>query len=144
MAGITRRRDELAVIVGHLESDEYETAEDLAYAVLQASAEIIAGRELFAVVSREYPDVAWGPYYTHTEAQEGWSNAIGHAIGGKGGFIIPLRPWRPSPETEASTHQVCQCGHPKYKHVVNRRGQPTDCGVVKKKEKCPCPQYVRS
>jgi hypothetical protein len=174
-ARITRSKDELARIVEILEaavppgreeliqrvveildSDDYDTSEEMAFAmlevagavqqtneqtayqVLKEAAAILTERHLFVVWSRRYPEVGWGPYYTEAQAKEAWLGSIGPALGQEGGGIIPIAPWDVTPlvsGVELATDK-CVCGHARWRHTTE--GRRLYCGPSAKRTKDPC------
>lgn len=137
MPTLTRSKDELARIVALLEDDTYPTAEALAYAVLKEAAEIIADRHLFAVWSRKYPDVLWGPAYTEKQAEGLWLQ-VAPVLGAEGGAVLRIAPWpaEPAAHEDKDFHPgaPCICGHPRWRHT--NTGKRTYCG--NRRDGCKC------
>jgi hypothetical protein len=134
---LTRSKDELARIVALLESDVYDTEEQLAYAVLKEAADILADRHLIVVWSRSHPDVLWGPYYTEKQAETAWAD-IGPLLGAEGGALLRVAPWPAVPavyrDKDYYPLSVCICGHPRWKHTNS--GKKNYCGS--RKDGCKC------
>lgn len=149
---ITKRKAEIASLVELLESDAFPDAEALALAVFQQAADLIEARHLYALVSRDYPDVAWGPYATVNEAEKAWEDTVGPAIGAGGGFVLPIAPW--SHDTASSdtastvvypTTPCSTCGHPKWHHLDTTKGRSTKTRTTRccsPKVGCTCPAFT--
>ena len=139
---ITRSKEELARIVGLLESDQYDTAEALAYAVLKEAAEILTARHLWAVRPKGSP-VWWGPYYTLTQAEKAWTTQVGPIAGGAdGGELARIAPWREEALDTTIEHarDVCTCGHVRGWHTTE--GKRAYCGP--KTLGCRCATFTRA
>lgn len=137
-ARITRSKDELRRLTEILESEDYDTDDQMAYALLKEAAAILTERHLFVVWSRRYPEVGWGPYYTEGQAKEAWLGSIGPALGQEGGGIIPIAPWDVTPLVsgiELPTDR-CACGHARWRHTTE--GKRLYCGPSAKRTKEPC------
>lgn len=136
MPSITRSKDELARIVALLESDTFDTEEQLAYAVLKEAAEIIAGRGMWMVRPSNAP-VWWGPYWTLGQAEKAWETQVGPVAGGGGrGEVAWVSPWRdtPTPSSGTDLQEKCLCGHPRWWHTTE--GKRLYCGP--KSAGCKC------
>jgi hypothetical protein len=143
MSTLTRSKDELGRIVALLESDAYDTEEQLAFAVLKEAADILADRHLFAVWSRSHPDVLWGPYFTEAQAEKGWRMDVGPVLGAEGGNVLRIAPWPATPAVHEDKDYyplaVCMCGHPRWRHTNS--GKRTYCG--NRKDGCKCGGFTR-
>lgn len=141
---LTRRRDEIARMVAILDSDDYDTSEAMAWALLNEAVEIVTNRDLYAVVPQGAP-CGFGPYATDTEATRAWDKQVGPVAGQNGGYLLPIRPFPPEPVVEGGGCR--ECGHPEWLHVANKNGKPTDCAFgysrSNKKGSCSCRSFTR-
>lgn len=140
MARFTRRKDEVERITALLESDDFDSAEQLAGAILQEAVDIIGGRHSWVLWSRLYPEVGWGPYWTEGQAVKAWTDSVGPALGAKGGGVIPVAPWSEAVyESGLETPtDVCICGHARWKHTTE--GKRLYCG--NRKDGCHCAGFT--
>ena len=142
MATLTRSKDEVARIVALLESDEYDNAEQLAYAVLKEATEVIAARGMWVVRPSNAP-VWWGPYWTVTQAQKAWETQIGPLAGAGGrGEVGWVSPWpeTPPPQEESGMRERCACGHIRAYHT--NVGKRPYCG--NRKDGCKCAGFTKA
>lgn len=120
-----------------LESDSFDSVEDLAWAVLREVFAIVAERGWYAVWAKRYPDVLWGPYSTAADAESAWNGDIARTIGDAGGVVVRIAPWSTDDGTDPNAvtpRTVCSCGHPNYRHTTE--GKRLWCGS--KKGGCTC------
>lgn len=70
---VTPRAAEVKAVVGLLESDQFDSADALAKAVIKQVGELFAERDWYAWVYRESPDayyLPWGPFSSDSEAKK--------------------------------------------------------------------------
>lgn len=134
MPAITRKQAEIARIAALLESEEYDTAERLAYAVLKEAAEIVTERQLWVVATEGQPFL-WGPYWTPDQADKAWRTELG-GITGRAGRVVRVYPYRFTDVDPMPTpNDTCaKCGHPRWRHTTE--GKRLFCG--RRQDKCPC------
>jgi hypothetical protein len=78
---LTPRSEEVKAVIEILESDEYDSAQAMAKALIKEVAEILSMRDWWAVAHRfagdETGGLNWGPYSSVTEAQKAYEKFIG-------------------------------------------------------------------
>jgi len=130
--------------VALLESDQYETEDQLAFAVLKEAVEILTDRHLFVAFSRQYPHVGFGPYFTEAQAEKAWRMEIAPVVGTEGGTLLRIAPWPATPAVheDKDYHPAapCMCGHPRWKHTNS--GKRGYCG--NRKDACRCGGFTRA
>ena len=70
---LTPRGNEVKAVVSLLESDEFETPEAMAKAIIKEIADLLSQRDFYAWVYRESPDafyLPWGPFTSESEAKK--------------------------------------------------------------------------
>jgi hypothetical protein len=88
---LTPRGTEVKAVVELLESEEFDSAEALAKAILKRTAELLAERDFYAWVYRETPDafyISHGPFTSETEAKRFAGKYVGSLKGQH--MILPL------------------------------------------------------
>lgn len=118
---ITPRGNEVKAVVSLMESDEYDTADAMAKAIIKRVAELFAEREWHAWVYRESPDafyIPFGPFTSDTEAKRfagRWVDAL------KGQhMILPLHSTAALTAQMAAykspSHYCAECNHSLVSH----------------------------
>ncbi|MGL4175383.1 MAG: hypothetical protein ACRCSN_04830 [Dermatophilaceae bacterium] len=148
---LTRKRDEVARIVELLESDKYDSADKLAFALLKESASIALGRDLYGLAVGGSGGYTWGPYFTAADAHRDYTTRIkaehpsGVRLVAIRAYSEPVETLDPSPEPT----DRCTCGHPVWAHT--REGRKVgDCAIEacyvkppkKRAPRCGCPKYL--
>jgi hypothetical protein len=128
------RKNETDAVQAILESEDFDSAADMAKAVVRALADELLKRELHVIVP-QHGAQGWGPYWTRTEAERAWRKEIGAAEVGPAA-LLRVFPWAP-PEAVVQSTKPCSCGHAAEQHVIkqDRRGKttgPYECGVCAK------------
>lgn len=117
---VTPRAAEVKAIVELLESSDFDSADDLAKAILKRTADLFAERDWYAWVWRENPgsflQLAWGPYSSENEAKKASAR-----VGLRGQFMtLPLYSTAALTNRLASDHppsQLCKgCNHQHVSH----------------------------
>ncbi len=142
--GLTPRANEVSTVSAILDSDDFETVDDMSRAVVRALGAELSRRETYMIVPGHTP-YAYGPYWTVKEAERAWTAHLGPALGGEARLLRSVSWNRDEGSVQATD---CECSHAVEQHVVrNLRGGkvsgPTDCGVFVRREKCPCKGYTR-
>lgn len=145
MPRITPRKAEVEAIAAVLEDETHDSADAMARAVLKTAAELIFDRDLFVVYAAAMPAVAWGPYFTETQARAAWLSEVGPTVAnGQGGGIIPVHPFPDAYVTGLEDpRDTCACGHPRWRHTTEGSGRGKSrfyCGS--RKEGCRCAGFV--
>jgi hypothetical protein len=141
----TRRKNEIAQVVALLESDGFDSAEDLAYAVLKAAAEALCARELYTVETSDAPQRMWGLYASRAEAVAAWRGATSDAPlerNGRAGVhqLNPIEKRRKFLIRVPSSRDLCgACGHERWVHTSD--GTKGGCGLSKA-TRCHCAAFV--
>jgi hypothetical protein len=134
---ISPRQNEVDAVVALMESEDYETADLLAKAIVVAVVEELSHRDTVGIAARfpneEHDTLAVGPFY-HSQDVRKWRQEAQEA--GLETRTAPLS----SPDClrppEAVRSGFCECGHKREQHVVyGKKGKetaPRDCGVCEK------------
>lgn len=115
---ITPRGSEIATIVKLLESEEYETAEDLAKEILKTAHSLFQERDWYIWINREATlTLLYGPFAQRREAEKCAERA---GIGGENyttKLLSPAAMDRRAEKYDAKRGAVlCSCGHDKGLH----------------------------
>lgn len=144
---LTPRREEIAAVAAVLDSDEYETVQEMARAAIKALAVELGKRDWYVMpwsLPGEGGGINYGPFATAAELRRfaGTLPSGGHRA------VLVLGPDRPRGTDDAEVHAgTCRCGHGQHNHVVkNVRGgktsAPGECGVYSaRNQRCPCTIY---
>lgn len=142
---LSPRRDEVQSIVALLESEDFESADELAKAILKEVAALLSKRDAYGVaigLPSDGPQLCHGPYYSILDAKR-----IVREVEARGlvAFIAPLLGAGNALREEEESHgKRCTCGHPKELHgmsITPRAVTTLGCCVYKRREKCPCATY---
>lgn len=136
------RRNELDAVIALMDTEGYESADDLAWDIVKTVAEELGKRQTYLVHPTGSP-LVYGPYYYSNDAVKAWKEDIGPCVGGEA-RLIPAFHFDVEDDEGPTT---CECGHGKPNHVVkvkqSKAGPPQECGVVVNSVKCPCSSYTR-
>lgn len=142
---LTPRKSEYGAVIALMESEEYETPEELAKAIVIKVAEELQHRDTVGVVARfpgeQPPYLSVGPFYHKADVDNWRQEAQEAGLETRTGSLSSPDCLRPS---EALRNGFCECGHKEEQHVVyGRKGKetsPRDCGVC---DKGICKQFVQ-
>lgn len=132
------RASEVSAAVAVLDSEDYDTVQDMAKALVKVVAGELLKRETFVLVPNGTP-FGYGPLFSAKDAEKAWRTEIGASYSA-GAALVRVFPWSP-PEIE-KRGGVCACGHRVENHVVKnvrggKTGRPIECG----RTKCDCRGY---
>lgn len=133
MSSIIPRAAEVKQVVALLESDEFDTSEDMGKAIVRLVAGLLSERDSYGVgfgLRTDGMRLAKGPYWGRAQAEK---EARRLRDAGVVAFVAPLFSTDVQPEQGVKS---CQCGHPKERHH-NTYG----CATYTQKEKCSCRNY---
>ncbi len=142
---ITPRRDEVQAIVAILESDEYDSAEVMARALIKEVSELLNMRDWVALTHRfggqRRLGINWGPFASDNEAGK-YAAKIG--INGKfstvklysPGLLLANATAAKRPTKDFCTNPVCMHASAVHSAVGTGRGK---CVL----ELCPCTKYSK-
>jgi hypothetical protein len=131
------RKNEYEAVIALMESEDYETADLLAKAIVIAVAEELSHRDTTGIAVRfpgeKGPYLAVGPFY-HKADVENWRQEAQEAgLETRTARLSSPDCLRPP---EAVRSGFCECGHQREQHVVyGKKGKetaPRDCGVCDK------------
>lgn len=143
---ITPRKEEVAAVIEVLESDEFESSEDMARALVKTIATALQNRDGYGVAIGLRSDdlrIPHGMYFTILEAKRVVKEAEARGLVA---FIAPLLGAANALTEEVeATHKRCICKHPQILHgsaIKPKAVTSIGCGVyLKDKTKCPCKTY---
>lgn len=132
---ITPRKTELAAVVELLESDEFDSANDLAKAIVRTVFSELMERDLWCLASRLVPGgaepvtVLYGPFTSETEATRFAKAAEITGLNLALPMYSPAIAVRAHDERKAIEDRItageyptCKCGHPDFTHQHNGYG----------------------
>jgi hypothetical protein len=131
---ITPRADEVKAVVAIMESDEYESADLMAKAIIKQVAESFAERTFYAWVYRESPDafyLPFGPFTSDNEAKKFAGKYVDMLAGQH--MILSLHSTKeltdrmathviPTHHCQSCNHQLISHEHPKIQPKCAVRG----------------------
>ncbi|MFC4089321.1 hypothetical protein [Micromonospora sp. GCM10011541] len=141
---ITPRREEVKVIVDLLESDQFDSAEAMAKALIKEVAELMDMRDWVALTHRfgeqDRVGINWGPFASDSEATK-YASKIG--INGKftavklysPGLLLANATQAKRPTKDFCTNPFCMHAGSLHSAVGNGRGK---CVL----ELCPCEKFA--
>lgn len=142
---ISPRKNEIDAAITVLQSEEYETPEQMARALVKSISAELSKRDAFGVgigLRTDNLRLAHGPYYTQLEAKRVVREAEARGLVA---FIAPLLGASNAlREEEEAMNKRCVCGHPPQLHgsAIKPKAVTTiGCGVYKHNVKCPCKGY---
>jgi hypothetical protein len=83
------KKEEVAVVTAILASDEYDSPEQMARAVVKSVALELAKRETFAVAHRDAPYSFYWPFFYEGDARR-FHSSLG-ALSGTKAYLLPMR-----------------------------------------------------
>lgn len=124
---ITPRKDETERVVALLESDEFDSADKMAKAIIKEVADILSMRDYYAITHRwgDNKGINWGPYGSESEAAK---VAEKLQLGGKWGLVKVYSSGMLAARMDGKLgwKGLCQsCGHVAEDHlmVASSRGR---------------------
>lgn len=135
---LSTRKNEVDAVINLLESDEFDSAEALAKAIIVTVAEELSHRDNMQGVAAKFPNedgfvLAVGPFY-HKADIDSWCEEAQEA--GLETRVAPLSSPDCLKPAEAVKSGFCECGHKQEQHVrygkKDKEGAPRDCGVCDK------------
>ena len=126
------RGNETKAVLDLLESDEFDSAEKMAKAIVSAVAGQLAQRRTFIIVPKGAA-FGYGPYWSEADAGKAWREEIGSSFSGTAA-LLGANPWAPKDEIVPG----CACSHQKEQHVLRgKNNTPSECSV------CECRSYTK-
>lgn len=143
---LTPRRNEIAAVVSILESDEFDSPEEMARGIVKAVVEELSKRNGYGVgigLRSDNLRIAHGPMYSILEAKRVVKEAEARGLVA---FIAPLLGAASAlRDDEEAKAKRCVCGHPQVLHgsaIKPKAVTSIGCGVyLKDRSKCPCKGY---
>ena len=151
---ISPRKDEIQAVVSILESDEHESPEAMAGAIVRRLGQLFEERDAYGVgigLPTDDVELAHGPFYNIGDAKRVVNEARARGLRA---FIAPLfGPARALLDEEEALAQRCVCGHPRELHGISMTtfsGKPKPmtslgCCVYNRstRQKCDCTTYEK-
>jgi hypothetical protein len=132
---LTPRKTEIESVTAMFTSDDYDTAEDMAKALIKTVAQLLSERNAFGVAigfADSWPGLAIGPFYSTADAQACVSDALQAGMEARIARLCGTSSIK-SPETRVGG--CGECGHDKALHPKSYKCLvlPT-CGCLRFKE----------
>lgn len=106
------RKNEVAVVVEILSSDEFDSPEDMAKAIIKGLSAELGLRQSYVVVHDSTR--VWGPFYVKRDAEK--FGGLMAAAGGSWAMAPMLGTSLPQQGVVDSSNPLCSCGHVRLVH----------------------------
>lgn len=106
---ITPRKAEINAIAAIIDSDEYESSEQMAYAVIKETAGLLSLRDTYGIAAgfEPGPGLAFGPYYDARSLQKALIEAQQAGLTARKARLTGVGHLRPVEVRSV----LCECGH---------------------------------
>lgn len=148
---ITPRKSEIESVVNILDSDAFDSPDQMARELIKTVARMVSERDSFGLavgLPGEQPWLAHGPYWSRNSAQKALKEAEG---AGLRGYIAPLFSAEWMMREQAVKDDSCAtCGHAKWQHwdrgacaLYHRSFTGERARTRPNLPKCPCKGYEK-